>query len=171
MSQERYRFGCAHGSFVIQMDRAHAPRTCAYFDEKFADPDFDNACVFRIVTQQNSDMRPHAPIRVIQMGLNEMGDEALDDFEIETTGQTGLLHKKWTVSAARMSQDKAYPSFFVCMRDEPALDFGGARHEDGLGFSAFGQVVEGQETLKALFQCAEDVEFMGNTIPVSVEPA
>jgi peptidyl-prolyl cis-trans isomerase A (cyclophilin A) len=39
----------------------------------------------------------------------------------------------------------------VCMRDEPALDEGGARNPDGLGFAAFGSVVEGFEHLQRLF--------------------
>jgi peptidyl-prolyl cis-trans isomerase A (cyclophilin A) len=38
------------------------------------------------------------------------------------------------------------------MRDEPALDEGGARNPDGLGFAAFGTVVQGFEHLRRLFE-------------------
>jgi peptidyl-prolyl cis-trans isomerase A (cyclophilin A) len=62
-----------------------------------------------------------------------------------------LRHLRGTVSLARFLPGAVYHSFFVCMRDEPALDQGGARNPDGLGFAAFGQVVRGFEHLHRLY--------------------
>ena len=100
------------------------------------------------------------------MGLNHSEDEACDDIPHETTDQTGLSHKKWTVAAARFAIGKNYPSFFICMRDEPVLDFGGLRHPDGQGFAAFGQLTAGFDTANAIFSSAEPEEFLTNQIKI-----
>jgi peptidyl-prolyl cis-trans isomerase A (cyclophilin A) len=34
--------------------------------------------------------------------------------------------------------------------DQPALDFGGARNRDGLGFAAFGRVVQGMDVVRRI---------------------
>ena len=52
------------------------------------------------------------------------------------------------------------------MRDEPALDHGGARHPDGLGFAAFGKVSEGREIVTGLFQRREADEMLSRPIPI-----
>ena len=36
-------------------------------------------------------------------------------------------------------------AFFICIGDQPSLDFGGMRNPDGQGFAAFGRVVEGMD--------------------------
>lgn len=40
-------------------------------------------------------------------------------------------------------------AFFVCIGDQPELDFGGKRNPDGQGFAAFGQVTSGMELIRA----------------------
>ena len=54
-----------------------------------------------------------------------------------------LLHRDGTVSMARSGPDSATSSFFICIGDQPELDFGGKRNPDGQGFAAFGRVVSG----------------------------
>ena len=41
--------------------------------------------------------------------------------------------------------------FFVCVGDQPALDFGGLRNADGQGFAAFGRVVSGMEVVRRIW--------------------
>jgi peptidyl-prolyl cis-trans isomerase A (cyclophilin A) len=52
------------------------------------------------------------------------------------------------------------------MRDEPSLDFGGARQPDGQGFAAFGEVVSGFDTLEDIYRKAESNEFLREAIPI-----
>ena len=40
--------------------------------------------------------------------------------------------------------------FFICLSDQPSLDFGGARNPDGQGFAAFGRVVRGMEVVERI---------------------
>ena len=40
--------------------------------------------------------------------------------------------------------------FFICIGDQPSLDFGGARNADGQGFAAFGRVVSGMDVVRRI---------------------
>ena len=51
---------------------------------------------------------------------------------------------------ARSTPDTARDSFSICVGDQPALDFGGARQPDGQGFAAFGRVVRGMDVVRTI---------------------
>ncbi|MXX28450.1 MAG: peptidylprolyl isomerase, partial [Gammaproteobacteria bacterium] len=40
--------------------------------------------------------------------------------------------------------------FFICIGDQPALDFGATRNADGQGFAAFGRVIAGMDVVRAI---------------------
>ena len=40
--------------------------------------------------------------------------------------------------------------FFICVGDQPDLDFGGMRNPDGQGFAAFGRVVRGMDVVRRI---------------------
>ena len=111
-------------------------------------------------------MRQQSKIEVIQIAVIWPEEQASHDIHHEPTSVTGLKHKKWSVSAARFALHKNYPSFFICMRDEPVLDDGGPRHPDGHGFAAFGELIDGFETAEKIFSRAEPEEFMKNEIKI-----
>ncbi|MCC7230738.1 MAG: peptidylprolyl isomerase, partial [Fimbriimonadaceae bacterium] len=43
--------------------------------------------------------------------------------------------------------DTATSDFFICIGDQPELDFGGKRNPDGQGFAAFGRVTKGMDVV------------------------
>ena len=47
------------------------------------------------------------------------------------------------ISMARSKPGTARTEFFICVGDQPELDFHGLRNPDGQGFAAFGKVIEG----------------------------
>ena len=51
---------------------------------------------------------------------------------------------------ARDGPDTAQDSFFICIGDQPELDFGGKRNLDGQGFAAFGRVVNGMDLVRKI---------------------
>lgn len=53
---------------------------------------------------------------------------------------------------ARSDPDSAQDSFFICIEDQPELDFGGKRNPDGQGFAAFGQVIGGMDVVQLINQ-------------------
>lgn len=162
----RSKFETECGNFEISLALDAAPITAGYFRDLISGGAFNGASFFRIVSQKNASMRSENPIEVIQGGLKDSDPQPIAPIAHEPTSQTGLVHKKWTLSTARFAPGETYSSFFVCMGDEPALDFGGKRHPDGLGFAAFGSVVSGFETLDAIFARQEPEEFMKNEIEI-----
>ena len=51
---------------------------------------------------------------------------------------------------ARDGPDTATSDFFICIGDQPSLDFGGKRNPDGQGFAAFGRVVLGMDVVRRI---------------------
>lgn len=154
------------GNITIYLDLKNAPETASYYRDIAALGGFDHSSIFRIVNESNVEMRSNSKIEVIQLGINQLDSKYSKSLAHETTKSTGLKHKKWTVSAARYEVGQNYPSFFICMRDEPELDYGGKRHPDGQGFAAFGKIIEGFETVETLFLKAESQEYLTNEIKI-----
>lgn len=165
-TREHYRFACRLGVFEIALNHAKAPQTCRYFKEVFESKAFNDASVFRIVTPSNSSINAASPIKVIQFGQARAETDDFDQLDHESTKITGLTHVRWAVSAARFARGQAYPSCFICMRDEPDLDHGGQRHPDEQGFAVFGRVARGFDVLDAIFAKAEPNDFLSHPIAI-----
>ena len=105
---------------------------------------------------------------MIQAGVNP--DKAKDGFPpipLERTNKTGILHKDGTVSMARGAADSATSGFFICINDQPSVDFGGMRNADGQGFAAFGHVVRGMDVVRRIQQ-APNTDAQSLTPPVKI---
>jgi peptidyl-prolyl cis-trans isomerase A (cyclophilin A) len=90
-------------------------------------------------------------IEVIQGGL--YSDEKIDrqpTIPHETTKTTGLKHLEGTISMARNEPGTASTEFFICVGDQPELDFGGHRNGDGQGFAVFGRVITGMDVVRKI---------------------
>jgi peptidyl-prolyl cis-trans isomerase A (cyclophilin A) len=157
-SSVRTRVETDLGGFVIEVDPAVAPLTVAnylaYVEHKF----LDGGAVYRIVTLANQAPQTRHRIEVVQWGMNLADGRAppLPPIVHETTRATGLRHLDGTVSMARSTPGSAASEFFICIGDQPELDFGGGRNPDGQGFAAFGQVVAGQDVVRALHAKGQD---------------
>ena len=51
---------------------------------------------------------------------------------------------------ARAEPGTASTEFFICIGDQPELDFGGKRNPDGQGFAAFGKVIKGMKVVREI---------------------
>ena len=91
-------------------------------------------------------------IDVIQGGPHEwkMRRGAYPPVQLEPTSETGLKHVDGAISLARIESEIPNYHFFVCVGDQPELDAGGKRHKDGMGFPAFGKVIEGMEVVRRI---------------------
>ena len=90
----------------------------------------------------------------------------LPPIEHETTIKTGILHKNGVISMARLKPGSASSEFFVCVGDQPELDFGGKRNPDGQGFSAFGKVVNGMDVVTKIHQQPADGQMLDPQIKI-----
>ena len=165
------RVNTAAGGFTILLHEKRAPVTSRYFRHIARRGDLDGGAVFRITSDRcdalSSGSPTVPPIHVIQLGTAKGLDEPHQSIPHESTDQTGLTHKRWTVSASRYGPGEVYASFFVCMRDEPCLDVGGPRNPDGQGYAVFGKVIHGHDTLTAIYASAQDQEMLDP--PVMIE--
>ena len=138
------------GVIEVEVDTRHAPVTAAnflkYLDARF----YDGGSFYRTVRPDNQRDKK-VPIAVIQGdGPAAKQKQAFAAIPLERTNQTGLRHKDGEISMARDGPDTATSSFFVCIGDQPQLDFGGLRNPDKQGFAAFGHVVRGMDVVRAI---------------------
>lgn len=149
-SPVRVRVQTDLGDIVIEVDAARAPGTAANFLRYVDAGHFDGGAFHRTVTMDN---QPESPVKieVIQAGVSQA--RAKDGFPaipLERTSVTGITHKDGVVSMARGGPDSATSGWFICINDQPSLDFGGARNPDGQGFAAFGRVVSGMDVVRRI---------------------
>jgi peptidyl-prolyl cis-trans isomerase A (cyclophilin A) len=144
------------GDIEIEVDEGKAPKTAANFLKYVDAKHYDGGRFHRTVTPDNQPDNK-VKIEVIQGGVAPAKvKESLPPIKLETTQATGLSHKDGTVSMARAEPDTATSDFFICVGDQPELDFGGKRNPDGQGFAAFGKVVKGMDVVKAIQKAKAD---------------
>lgn len=148
------------GDIVVEVDPQNAPVTTSNFLKYVDENRFDPATFYRTVTMDNQP-RNDIKIEVIQGGLGFADSaERLEPIAHETTKETGIIHKNGTISMARLDPGTASSEFFICIGDQPELDFGGQRNPDGQGFAAFGQVVEGMDVVKSIQQQPDSAQML-----------
>ena len=138
------------GPIEIEVDAVRAPKTAANF-LRYVDAGLYDSGRFHRTVRPDTETRADLPIQVIQAGINlARRREGFPAIAMESTKATGILHKDGVVSMARAGVDTATSDFFVCIGDQPLLDFGGARNADGQGFAAFGRVVIGMDVVRKI---------------------
>jgi len=142
------------GTIEIEIDTVRAPITAGNFLRYVDGGLYDGGAFYRSV-RPDTELRTDVHIQVIQGGLPRgrgrgQGARGFDPIPLERTSVTGLTHLDGTVSMARSAPDSATSEFFICIGDQPTLDYGGARNADGQGFAAFGRVVSGFDVVRAI---------------------
>jgi peptidyl-prolyl cis-trans isomerase A (cyclophilin A) len=144
------------GDITVELYPKRAPITVANF-LKYVDARlYDNTTFFRSVTLNNQP-KDSVKIEVIQGGEVD-STKVFAAIALERTSKTGLRHKNGTISMARDTPDSATCSFFICINDQPSLDYGGKRNKDGQGFAAFGKVTKGMDVVKKIQQLHPEQE-------------
>jgi peptidyl-prolyl cis-trans isomerase A (cyclophilin A) len=158
------------GDIEIEVDTARAPATAANFLKYVDARHFDGGTFHRTVKMDNQPDNA-IKIEVIQGGVNpDKAKEGFGPILLERTSTTGILHKDGVVSMARGGADTATSGFFICINDQPSLDFGGMRNADGQGFAAFGRVVRGMDIVRKIQQ-APNTDAQKLTPPIKIVDA
>lgn len=166
----RVRVQTSLGDIVLELDPAKAPNTTANFLRYVDAGHYDGGTFHRTVKMDN---QPESPVKieVIQAGVH--ADKAKAGFPpiaLERTTVTGLKHVDGAVSMARGTPDSASSGWFICINDQPSLDFGGARNPDGQGFAAFGRVVSGMDVVRKIQQAPSSSNRTSNTEAQKLTP-
>ncbi len=136
------------GEIEIAVDTTHAPVSAGSFLEFVDRGLYEGASFYRTVRPDNDNGSPI--ISVIQGGVQDPSI-SLPPVAHETTEDTGILHTDGVVSLARSEPGTASgAAFFICIGDQPSLDFGGTRNPDRQGFAAFGRVLSGMDVVHAI---------------------
>ncbi len=144
------------GEIEAEIEVERAPVTAGNFKRYVVAGFYEGGRWHRTVlpdNQPDNDIR----IEVIQAGVNpDRENERFAPIQLERTTVTGLTHRDGTISMARFAPDSAVSDIFICIGDQPSLDFGGLRNPDGQGFAAFGQVTRGMDVVRAIQHSAHE---------------
>ena len=136
------------GTIEIEVDTVRAPVTAGNF-LKYVDGRLFDGGEFHRSVRPDTESRTDYPIQVIQ-ARRVPGTAGFPPIALERTSVTGLRHVDGAISMGRGGTDTATSDFFICIGDQPELDFGGRRNADGQGFGAFGRVVAGMDVVRAI---------------------
>ena len=152
------------GKIVIALDEQHAPKTVENFLSYVKAGAYDGGTFHRAVTMAN---QPNNKVKIeVIQAATRAGAAQTAPIRLERTSVTGLKHVDGTLSMARGPADSATSDIFVCIGDQPELDFGGKRNADGQGFAAFGRVVSGMEVVRKRHQSPAEGQKL--TPPVAI---
>ncbi len=129
------------GDIVVELDAEKAPITTDNFI-KYADAKFYDGTIFhRVMKDFMIQGGGHLP------DLTEKKEGVRPS--IKTEWKNGLKNKKGTISMARKGGDpnSASSQFFINVVDNGMLDVAQA---DGAGYTVFGKVVEGEDTVEKI---------------------
>lgn len=169
MTRPTVQITTPYGAFTVSLDPTHAPVSSANFLAYVEGGHLAGGAVYRIVAACNQGDAIAHKIDVIQFGWVAPTPDAsppLPPIAHEPTTVTGLRHVDGTLSMARKAPGSAGPAFFICVGDQPELDFGGRRNPDGQGFAAFGRVESGMDVVRAIHARAEASDRLKAPIPI-----
>jgi peptidyl-prolyl cis-trans isomerase A (cyclophilin A) len=152
------------GKILIEVDTLHAPVTGKNFLFHCRQGTFKNALFYRVVKPDNQPDN-QIKIEVVQAGL--FHSEEIEKYPViihENTNVTGLKHLDGIVSMARAEPGTASTEFFICIDDQPGLDFGGKRNPDGQGFAAFGRVVDGMDVVRRIQLLPDENQYLSEPV-------
>ena len=156
----------AVGEIELEIDVARAPNTAANF-LKYVDAGLYDGGRFHRTVRADNQPKDTIKIAVIQGAADtERRSSFLPAIALERTNTTRVPHKDGTLSMARAGPDTATHGFFICVGDQPELDFGGRRNADGQGFAAFGRVVRGMDVVRAIHAAPADGQTL--TPPIAI---
>ena len=164
--QEKVLIRTSLGDIEVEIYSGLAPVTARNFLSLVDAGTYTNSIFYRVVRMDN---QPDDSIRieVIQGGLfKDSYPGMLPPIAHETTKKTGILHKDGVISMARLAPGTATSEFFICIGDQPELDYGGERNPDGQGFAAFGKVIGGMEVVREIQSQYTDGQYLTPQIKI-----
>jgi peptidyl-prolyl cis-trans isomerase B (cyclophilin B) len=127
----------SHGTIVIELDAAAAPKTAANFAQYVREGHYDNTVFHRVIPNFMVQGGGFAP------GMKQKQTRA----PIENEANNGLLNKRYTLAMARTGDPhSASAQFFINVADNDFLNFRSADAQ-GYGYCVFGKVVSGTDVV------------------------
>ena len=155
------------GSIQLELYPDRAPITVSNFLRYVDQNRYEDLHFYRVVHMENQPDND-VKIEVIQGGLGfDKHPMELPAIIHETTDKTGLRHLNGILSMARLEPGTASSEIFICINEQPELDFGGRRNPDGQGFSAFGKVISGMDVVRKIQLLPETKQMLDIVVKVN----
>ena len=155
------------GSIQMVLYPDRAPITVSNFLRYVDENRYKDFHFYRVVHMENQPDND-VKIEVIQGGLGfDKHPMELPTILHETTDKTGIRHLNGTLSMARLEPGTASSEIFICINDQPELDFGGKRNPDGQGFAAFGKVISGMDVVRKIQLLPETNQMLDKVVKVN----
>lgn len=159
------------GDIIIELYPQKAPKTVAAFLSYIDSGYYKGGSFYRVLKSED---QPSSSFKsdLIQGGIWQTKNKMqihIPGIPLETTKQTGLHHHDGTVSLTRLGPNTGSTEFFILIGDIAGkdYDYGGDANEDGQGFAAFGQVVDGMDVVQRIHEQADDNTNF--TPPIAIE--
>lgn len=153
------------GDIYATIDLKRAPITASNFLRYIDAGLFDSTCFYRVVTADNQPDNK-VLIEVIQGGRYDDEEGGFPPVAHETTEVTGIRHRNGTISMARAEPGSVTSEFFICVGDQPELDYGGRRNPDLQGFAAFGKVTKGMSVVRKIHSINAPQQYLEKPVPI-----
>lgn len=153
------------GDIHISVYPQKAPASVAAFLKLVDEGVYRDASFYRVMNMDNQPS--YAPkAEFVQGGIWKRGKKLpeLPKIPHETTKQTGMHHTEGTVSLARLAPGTADSEFFICLDDQPGLDYGGENNPDGQGYAAFGKVTRGMDVVRKIYQRPDTEQYLDKPV-------
>lgn len=153
------------GDIHIAIYPEKAPLSCKAFLDLVDKRVYKDASFYRVMNMDNqSSDAPKAEF--VQGGIwaNKNKSGKLPLIPHEPTNKTGILHKTGTISLARNEPGTADSEFFICLDDQPGLDFGGENNPDGQGYAAFGVVTRGMDIVRKIYSRPDTDQYLNKPV-------
>ncbi|WP_207496496.1 peptidylprolyl isomerase [Aridibaculum aurantiacum] len=157
-----------HGEIAVELYTDKAPQTAGAFLKNVDAGIYKNSYFYRVLNQDNQ-ASDAVKTFLVQGGIwrnNSKLSDSLSRVPHETTQQTGILHTDGVISMARQEPGSAGTEFFLCIGNQPGLDFGGKNNPDGQGYAAFGKVIEGLDVLRKIYRQPEEDQYFFPPVPI-----
>ena len=155
------------GPIQLELYPDRAPITVSNFLRYVDENRYEDFHFYRVVHMENQPDND-VKIEVIQGGLGfDKHPMELPTIIHETTDKTGIRHLNGTLSMARLEPGTASSEIFICINDQPELDYSGKRNPDGQGFAAFGKVISGMDVIRKIQLLPETKQMLDKVVKVN----
>lgn len=156
-----------YGNIEVELYPEKAPKTVAAFLANVETGLYRDGSFYRVLKNENVPAEYNQGI--IQGGVFKARPAvvaSLKKVEHESPKQTGLTHESGVISMARTTPGSATSEFFICIGDQKQFDSSSRGNSDGLGYAAFGKVVEGMSVVKDIQNEKSNGESFMNAIRI-----
>lgn len=143
------------GNIVLELDREKAPKSVDNFLAYVKSGYYKGTIFHRVIDG----------FMIQGGGYDEKLKSKPTRKNVPSESQNGLTNDAYTIAMARMDDpNSANSQFFINVADNQGLNFPGS---DGVGYTVFGKVIDGRETVDKIKGVLVDDKGMFQNIPVT----